>query len=394
MELESEYLLQLLGAYLREEEPPVRGGVDWIRLVQLAQIHCVTGILGYMSMTWPICPDGQMKAHLRAVCLNTIALFARRAALADGFSRMLAQNGIDHILMKGYVLRDYYPVPELRTFGDIDIVIRPEDREKSNALMLAQGYQLETDWEPVFSYTRDCEYYEIHSEIMEVNVSGKADYRGYFQGMWQYAGAVEAHRYQFTPEFHFLYMLTHIAKHVTGSGAGVRMYLDVAAFVRHFGASLDWGFVQQELEKLRFSEFANTVLLFTQSFFGVNSPIPLKAAEQDVLDAFLKFTMDGGVFGHAGRDSGTISLKQHSRGKAHISRAGTVAKRLFPAAKTIEGRYTYLQDKPWLLPAAWVHRLVKTRGTWRQHTQEAQNILHANKEEVQKIQRLYEQIGL
>lgn len=394
MEREAEYLLHLLGAYLREEEPRVEENVDWIRLVQLAQIHCVTGILGYMSMTWPICPDAQMKSHLRTVCLNTIALFARRAALADAFSRMLAQNRIGHILMKGYVLRDYYPVPELRTFGDIDIVIRPEDREKSNALMLAQGYQLETDWEPVFSYTRDCEYYEIHSEIMEVNVSEKADYRSYFQNMWQYAREIEENRYQFTPEFHFLYMLTHIAKHVTGSGAGVRMYLDMAVFVRHFGASLDWDFVQRELEKLRFSEFANIVLRFTQKYFGVNSPIPLKAAEQDVLDTFLEFTMDGGVFGHAGRDSGTISLKQHSRGKAHISRAGAVVKRLFPAAKTIESRYTYLQDKPWLLPAAWIHRLVKTKDTWRQHTEEVQNIFRADKEEVQKIKRLYEQIGL
>lgn len=394
MEREYTYLLHLLGAYLREEEPQVWENVDWVKLVQLSQIHCVTGILGYMTMSWPICPDEQMKASLRSVCLNTIALFARRAALADVFSQTLSRNGIDHIIMKGFVLREYYPVPELRTFGDIDLVIRPEDRKKSDELLRSLGYQPETDWEPVFSYTKDVEYYEIHSEIMEVNVSEKADYRGYFRDPWRYAEAAGDHRYQFKPEFHFLYLLTHIAKHVTGSGAGIRMYLDVAAFLRRFGTSLDWDWIRQELEKLRFTDFANIVLLMVKEAFGVESPIPLQAVEEETMRAFLKFTMDGGVFGRVGRDSGTESLKKQSRGKEKISRVGTVTRRLFPAAKTIESRYTYLQDKPWLLPAAWIHRLVKTRDTWQQHTEEAQNILLADKEEVRKIQKLYEKLGL
>ena len=49
---------------------------------------------------------------------------------------------------------------------------------------------------------------------------------------------------------------------------------------------------------------------------------------------------------------------------------------------------------PWLLPAAWVHRLIKTRATWHQHTEEMQNILTADKDEVRKIQQLHERLGL
>ena len=46
MEREYQSLLHLLGAYLREEEPQAWENVDWVKLVQLSQIHCVTGILG------------------------------------------------------------------------------------------------------------------------------------------------------------------------------------------------------------------------------------------------------------------------------------------------------------------------------------------------------------
>ena len=66
----------------------------------------------------------------------------------------------------------------------------------------------------------------------------------------------------------------------------------------------------------------------------------------------------------------------------------------FPKAETIQTRYTYLQDKPWLLPAAWVHRLIITRDTWQRHAREAQNILSADLTEVQKIKDLYDQLGL
>ena len=394
MDRESQYLLHLLGAFLHQAQPEEPGDLDWGKLLQLSKIHTVTGILGYMAMSFPICPDGELKATLRSACLTTIHAFNRRAALASALLEQLNSAGIDHIVMKGYVLREYYPVPELRTYGDIDLVIRPEDRQRCNDLMLSLGFRLDHDWEPVYSYLRQDEFYEIHTQIMEIDVSGKADHRAYFDTAWDHARLASGHSYRFTPEFHFLYMITHIAKHVVSSGAGIRMYLDVAAFIRHFGDAPDWQYIRQELEKLHLADFANAVLTMTQHCFGVESPLPLKPIEEAAWNTFLEFTLSGGIFGQVGRDSGTNSLKSQNRDTQKISRLGTFAKRLFPSAKTIQSRYTYLQDKPWLLPAAWVHRLVKTKDTWQQHAREAQNIMSADLSEVQRIKNLYEQLGL
>ena len=394
MDREAQYLLHLLGAFLRQEAPENPGELDWGKLMQLSGIHTVSGILGYMAMSWSICPDRERKAELRGACLATIDVYNRRGALADQLLERLNTAGIDHIVMKGYVFRECYPVPELRTYGDIDLVIRPEDRQKCNELMLSLGYRLDHDWEPVYSYLRQDEFYEIHTQIMEIDVSDKANHRDYFDSAWDYVRLKSGHSYRFTPEFHFLYMITHIAKHVVSSGAGARMYLDVAAFIRHFGASLDWGYIRQELEQLRLSDFANIVLTMTQRCFGVESPLPLMPVQEDTWNDFLEFTMAGGIFGRVGRDSGTNSLTSQNRSEEGISRIGTVVKRLFPAAKTIESRYTYLRDKPWLLPVAWVHRLVITRDTWQQHTQEAQGIMSADLDQVRKIKELYTRLGL
>lgn len=391
MDREYEYLLHLLGAYVREEEPESLPDADWAGLFRLAHIHSVPGILGNQVMNWGLCPDEKTAAFAREVCMSTIAGFAHRAALAELFLEELAENGIDHIVMKGYVLKDYYPVPELRTYGDIDIVIRPEDRQRCHGLMLRLGYPVKTDWEPVYSYKRPDEFYEIHTELMEVDVSEKADYRAYFRDPWRQASPEGNHRYQFRPEFHFLYLLVHLAKHIKGGGAGIRLYLDAAVFIRRFGDSLDWDWVRAELEKLRLTDFFHTVLAFTERYFGIGSPVVLPHMAEDVLEALALHTVSGGVFGQDDRDSGRNTLKAE---KENTPRIGVILKRLFPPAKVIERRYTYLQGRPWLLPLAWLHRLIRTKDAWGLHTEEARRIMDADREEVRKLRGLYERIGL
>lgn len=393
MEREYNYLLHLLGAYLREEEPEALDGVDWQKLMHLAHIHSVIGILGYMSMKYPICLDEQVKPCLRRLCLNTIGLYTQRKALAQTMVQELDRAGIDYILMKGYVVRELYPVPELRTFNDIDIVIRPEDRKRSHELMLSRGYQVHTDWEPVFSYFKEQELYEIHTDIMEIDVSEKADYRGYFGNMWRYAQPIGEHSYCFTPEFHFLYLLTHIAKHIHGSGAGVRMYLDVAAFVRRYDAEADWVWIAEQLRELKLFQFAAVVLTAVEAWFGIASPMRHEKVSEVVMESFRDFTLEAGVFGHYNREDAMAGLK-HTNQEESAPRLRQLLRRTFPAAKTIQTRYTYLQEKPWLLPIAWVHRLIKTRESLGKHAKEAQQIMHADSEEVRRMQKLMGDIGL
>lgn len=394
MTREYEALLRLAGAFVRREAPGDMSGADWAKLTQLAHIHDLRGLLGYMAMSYPVCPDARLRASLREVCLGTIQVFGARASRAGALQAALARQGIDHVAMKGIVLRELFPVPELRTFGDVDLVIRPEDRATCHRLMLDLGYRTEADWEPVFSYRREGEYYEIHTEIMEVDVSDRADYRAYFHAMWDHAVREADHSFRFRPEFEFIYMLTHIAKHITGSGAGLRMYLDVAVFIEHYRQTLDWDYVKAELEKLALADFAGVVLTFVSRYLGVESPVELPVPEEPVLELFLEFTMAGGVFGKSAEDLDARHLATESRRGEENSRTGTLLRRIFPPATSIQGRYTYLQDKPWLLPAAWVHRLVITRDRWDVHSREARDILSADMDKVKGLNRLLRAIGL
>ena len=49
-------------------------------------------------------------------------------------SQKLSKSKIPHMPVKGWYLRNLYPVPELRTFGDIDILINKQDRKKADEI--------------------------------------------------------------------------------------------------------------------------------------------------------------------------------------------------------------------------------------------------------------------
>ena len=390
MTKEKLFLLDVLKGFIHEEKLNFDTELDWAELMRLGSINSITGILGYMAMQSPCERTAKYADMLKKQCFANIAIFTQRTERADRMLEKLNAADIDHMISKGYVVRSYYPVPELRSYGDIDILIKPQDRDKCHEIMLEMGFEVKEDWEPVYSYHNGIEVYELHTAIMEIDISDNADYRGFFNTAWEHTINTGGRTFEPTPEFHFLYLLTHIAKHLRGSGAGIRMYLDLAAFVKHFGTSIDWNWIDAKLEDLKLKDFANTALTIVEKCFDVQSPIELRGIAEETFERFLDFTFDGGVFGHVGRDKGLVALKN----AGDKSRTATVMRRVFPSASTIESRYTYLQGKHWLLPVAWVHRVFKNRELLGQRTDEVKSIMQTDDKEVESLKRIYKEIGL
>lgn len=390
--------LSALHSFVQGAAPETVAAEEWKELMELARIHSTRGILCHVYMRHPGLTDPALLPALRRQCLQEIDLYNRRAEQMRQLAAKLDENEIDFVLFKGFVVRNYYPVPELRTFGDVDILIHKEDRRKSDELMLSLGYTRKDDWEPSYSYRKGTEYYELHSRVIDFDASGKADFLGYFGRIWEHTHPAQVvplpHARELDPEFHFLYLLTHLAKHISASGAGIRMYLDLALFIRHFGRSLDWDWIVQELEKLRLWDFANVAFLAVQQWFGVESPIRLAPVAEDVMADFLEFTLAGGVYGYVGRDKGLVFLKQQSQNEEKVSKFRTLMNHAFPSADVLVNKYAYLEDHRWMLPVAWVQRLADKRSEWGRFAEHTSEILNADEEQVLKLKRIYKEIGL
>lgn len=388
-------LLCILKAFLNNQQNiDLPRGIDWDAFNRLVEINSISGIIGYVFQQ---SESDQIPAEIckkyEDEFFSTITLTTMRDEDMKSLIDLLNENGIGHLLFKGYIVKDLYTVPELRTYGDIDFAIRRESRSKCNALMQRSGYRLLDDWEPVYSYEKNNEHYEIHTELLDSNLNNNYDYQAYFRDFWKHAACVGQQSYILDLEFHLLYLLMHIAKHLYGSGAGIRMYLDIAFYLREYRDKIDWEHFRKEMQTLKLEQFFTTVFTAVEQWFEIESPIPLTGIDVGFMDEFLTFTLNGGVFGHDSKAAKLSQVRQNSQGKS-VKRFDTLRKRAFPSVNTIKSRYTYLETKPWLLPVAWVHRFFKKKGTTADYLHESKEILTTDKKEIIELNDFYQKIGI
>lgn len=118
-------------------EPPV-----WAHLMRLARLERITGLLvsaildGVLPATAEQTEEAQL-AH-RASMVTALALEAtlvKTAALLD-------EAGIEHRVLKGTAVAHLdYPYPWLRSFGDVDLLVRSSQYDQAIETLVAAGHR-------------------------------------------------------------------------------------------------------------------------------------------------------------------------------------------------------------------------------------------------------------
>ena len=190
-----------------------------------------------------------LKHQTKLMMLNyyQIEQFTRR--IAD----LLEKNGISYVLLKGISLADFYPGPEYRKLGDVDIYINDKEMfNRAEELLLANGY------------TKDDEISDHHQGYLyKVPQTGRTmilelHYR--IVGLYQYAPAnkiidavfasgaftpiiqkVNDRSYPVLPPTEYtFYMIHHMLKHYLYSGFGIRLLCDFSFYLEHNYTDVDF----------------------------------------------------------------------------------------------------------------------------------------------------------
>lgn len=387
-----EQFIYIIQCFIHKVRPDIQVIGNSGKLRYLAGIHGLTAVLDYINILYPDVFPEYPKEEAGRSLTRAACLMALKNAQMEETEKLLSGHGISYIPFKGYVLKRLYPEPELRSFGDVDILIHSDDRKKCNDCLLNAGYTLCKDWEPVYSYRKGNLYLEVHTELLDTEISSRVRCREFFKkDPWGNTVQTGYCRQEFSAEYHFLYLIAHIAKHISGSGAGIRMYLDLALFLEHT-PEMDWNWLIKALEETRLIHLSSHIFLLLERCFGIKIPVEYDRPEDEKYLLFLEYTMEAGTFGFENRGRGSIIMKKKS-----VEESGPVAvimEKLFPSADTLKARYRYLQKAPWLLPAAWVHRFILTGRKATSHMQEAKAIMYADPEETERLIRIQEELGL
>lgn len=365
-------------------------------IFQLAKEQSIQGILAYKIREYAKENSEDVPTELLAAAeylfLATVENTTKKEVLTEALSATLAAASIDHVLFKGIVVRELYAVPALRTFGDVDLAIREEDRAKSHQLMKDLDYEVVIDHGEVWNYKKGLEYYEIHTDVMRNSPTSRGDQRWYFRDFWKYSVQKKEHVFRFTPEFQLIYLLAHLAKHTYGSGAGIRMYLDFAFVLKKQRDVIDWAGVLEELKKTELDRFFCLVMTAAARWFGLNLPEEIPAVEDALCEELFQYTMEAGVYGFHNRK---LSREQVRKGAEEgDGKKSALRKILFPRVEEIAKRYTYLKKLPFLLPIAWIDRVYRNRKIiWLRMTQ-VKDIWQTDNKQLQKDLDFQRKIGL
>lgn len=388
----------ILSAFVCDTAPKPVENVDWDLLYHLSKKHNIDAVLGYMMTKYDVCDNDKIRKAFEKSYMTALLISTNKTVLFSELYKKLASNNIDIAVFKGYILRELYPVAELRTFSDIDMLIHKSDREKSHSLMQESGYEVMVDFSDVYSYKSDLEYYELHVSLLEDDVVHNKKPLDYFADAWSHTQKTADGLYKFDDEFHLLFLIAHIAKHIRYGGAGIRMYLDIALFIKNRCDSFDFSHLMQTAKNLSIEKFAATVLYCSCSWFGLDTSIIgcdiINCVDIKATDDLYSYTIDRGLFGNTKRSSGQATVEMMNSDYKKFPRLSAFLRITVPALSIMKERYAYLEKMPVLLPFAWIQRVFDNKSKIHARKQKLKDIVSTDTAELDRHQAMLDNLGL
>ena len=358
------YFLTLMSCALSGRTPPgaVFSPEDWDALFSLAREQKVLPLIFEALCRAPGGRSLPQIPRLKREVISQVMLQTQKTAQLHQVLEALTAAGLQPLVVKGLICRNLYPQGDHRPSTDEDILIPSDQFEECHSVLLSLGMIPEGDpasgaYEIPYRQKNGILYIELHRSLFPPESDAYGSLNRFFARAHETAVSLQGiPTLEYTDNL--FYLICHAFKHFLHSGFGLRQVCDIALFARAYEARIHWPRLLELCRAVRADRFTAAVFrigqnhLFLGTVPGVFQDIPGEE-EPMLLDL-----LNAGIYGGATmsrRHSSNITLDAVTGEKG--GRARSLRASLFPPAEKLEGRYPYLKEKPWLLPAAWVSRI-------------------------------------
>lgn len=383
MNKEEKFLLSLCISYLDNSCPEISGELDWKSFYNLAKAHNLIGICHCVfnkNKELPI-PKGVRQLFMDKF-FDLVYIYECQSAALRDINTNLTGAEINYITFKGSVLRELYPVPESRAMGDIDILIKESDRDKARTVLEQIGFNCYAPNGTVREFKRNNVILEVHTKIISEfgdNAFDDAFDNAVFNGF----------KGELNNDYHFAYLIAHIAHHFKFYGAGLKLILDLAVMLNKTDIDLDN--VLFILEKIKLDTFAKEILTVCSRWFGTGRDYGNNTAQTE------SYLLKCGAFGDLQENKAAIVVRKDMEENKSTSSFKTKLRLAFPPYNRLKNipYIKFIEGRPWLTPYAWIYRFFYNIKYKRQFLKETvENIDENSSALAEKELKYFEEIGL
>ena len=311
-----------------------------LSLFKAADRHEIAPILSEMLYKSNAFGDNSEAAkRFKQSQLEAFYRFSKQQIEIENMSAVLSQEKIPFIMLKGSVIRRFYPDAYFRTSCDIDVLVQPSVVENAIVLLTEKlGYSLVgRGFHDVQLVSPSGVHVELHFSLVEDDKMPSV--AAVLGAVWDTAKATDF-GFEMTNEMFLFYHIAHMAKHFEGGGCGIRPFIDLYILDRIASADRDGRdrlLAQGGL--LKFAEAARELSL-----------VWLEGKEPSYLSVKLQdFLLHGGAYGSF---DNRVALQQKKKG----GRVGYMLSRAFIPYERLSRYYPVLKKHRWLMPFMQVRR--------------------------------------
>ena len=364
--------VDILSAGIRgKSADKVYDNVEWDEVIDLADKHKVEGII-YLAL--------RKSKLISNIGEEKISLLKQKAAITgitqsrhiSGLSTVLNkinERNIPVIVLKGLVVREFYPQPDQRSMNDADILVHEGDVEKVKQLLIDMGYVYLEDHKAshhIALVHHKYPFIELHWNLFKRDgFSNELEH--YERLIWRRAIKVnvgEAEVLSLSYEDLALHLCMHMAAHLAATGFGVRQLCDLVLLVEHKGDEIDWNSFIMKARMYGFEKFSKIIFLLCNKLFNMEAPkeINIKVVNnKKYVSALLDEIFEAGVHGKkemANQFATQVAFNfEEKDSNATLGAINRYFRFIFPKIDDMSDKYSYAKKVKILAPIAWIHHL-------------------------------------
>lgn len=274
--------------------------------------------------------------HYAASLRREILFDAEREAIIAEMEKA----GIDHLPLKGIVLKNFYPKRGMREFSDNDILCDSKKFDEIARIMKSRGFVTAPSDGVADSFHKNPIYnFEMHRALFDRDFPA---YSG-FENIMQRAVHDEGNfGFRMTDEDFYVYQVAHFYKHYSSGGAGIRSFADFMLVEKYIAQKPDFDeiYVEKLIRECSLSGFISGIKKATNALF----------ADENADDKLLMYIYTSGTHG---------SLENYIKnGVEEKGRFCYALSRIFMPYRLMKLRFPLLKRLPFLLPFFWIARIL------------------------------------